>query len=52
MRRIGIGILALIAIILVVALCFDAFDDDDGSQHEASINALAAAGITAGALKE
>lgn len=29
MRRIGIGILAVIAIILVVALCFDAFDDDE-----------------------
>lgn len=34
------------------ASAVDAFDDDDGSQHEASINALAAARVTAGCEKD
>ncbi|CAN5837299.1 hypothetical protein BH20GEM1_BH20GEM1_17860 [soil metagenome] len=29
MRRIGIGLLVVIAIILVMALCFDAFESDE-----------------------
>ena len=29
MKRIGLGILVLIALVLVIALCFDAADDEE-----------------------
>ena len=34
MGRIGIGLLAVIVIILVIALCFDAFDDEQEIEIE------------------
>ncbi len=34
MARIGIGLLVVIVIILVVALCFDAFDDEQEIEIE------------------
>lgn len=29
MKRIGLGVLVLIALVLVIALCFDAADDEE-----------------------
>ena len=55
MGRIGIGLLAVIVIILVVALCFDAFDDEQEIEIEEgrvpaveTVPAVWSAGVAAG----
>ena len=45
MKRIGLGVLVLIALVLVVALCFDAGDDDEIGieNHPAPVGEMLAA---------